>query len=155
MGSGVVDDSLRLTLHAGAGQGACRLRVGDETRAWREGEVLIFDDSLQHEATADATAECPRVVLIFDIWHPDLSAPEVRVGSCCARCEDAALIGVCNAWQIKFLHFLQQARMRVAKAASQRGGLDDEDDFYTVLERARATDPDDSHIFPVSSSPSS
>ncbi|HUQ53312.1 MAG TPA: aspartyl/asparaginyl beta-hydroxylase domain-containing protein, partial [Gammaproteobacteria bacterium] len=28
----------------------CTLRVGNETRAWEEGELLIFDDSIEHEA---------------------------------------------------------------------------------------------------------
>lgn len=28
----------------------CALRVGDETRAWRDGEVLVFDDGFEHEA---------------------------------------------------------------------------------------------------------
>jgi aspartyl/asparaginyl beta-hydroxylase (cupin superfamily) len=52
----------------------CGLRVGNETRAWVEGETLIFDDSIEHEAwnNSDRT----RVVLLFDIWRPELSAEE-------------------------------------------------------------------------------
>lgn len=46
----------------------CALRVGDETRGWREGECLVFDDSFEHEAwnRSDST----RAVLIFDAWNP-------------------------------------------------------------------------------------
>ena len=33
-----------------AGKACASLRVGNETRAWREGEVLFFDDSYEHEA---------------------------------------------------------------------------------------------------------
>ncbi|MGH8496663.1 MAG: aspartyl/asparaginyl beta-hydroxylase domain-containing protein [Gammaproteobacteria bacterium] len=50
------------------------LRVGDETRSWREGECLIFDDSFAHEAWNDSDET--RVVLIFDIWNPLLTEVE-------------------------------------------------------------------------------
>jgi len=52
------------------------LRVGSETRAWQEGRLLIFDDSVEHEALNPA--ETLRVVLIFDIWRPELTEPERR-----------------------------------------------------------------------------
>ncbi|MBV9881681.1 MAG: aspartyl/asparaginyl beta-hydroxylase domain-containing protein [Sphingomonadaceae bacterium] len=52
----------------------CRFRVGNEVREWREGEVLIFDDSIEHEAWNDGNED--RVVLIFDIERPELSAQE-------------------------------------------------------------------------------
>jgi len=52
----------------------CALRVGSETRVWRPGELMIFDDSFEHEAwnRSDTT----RVVLLFEIWRPELSAQE-------------------------------------------------------------------------------
>ena len=49
-------------------------RVGAETRYWREGEAFVFDDTIEHEA-ANPSGEL-RVVLIFDVWHPDLSRTE-------------------------------------------------------------------------------
>jgi aspartyl/asparaginyl beta-hydroxylase (cupin superfamily) len=52
----------------------CGLRVGNETRCWKEGETLFFDDSIEHEAW-NSSAE-PRIVLIFDVWRPELTAPE-------------------------------------------------------------------------------
>jgi aspartate beta-hydroxylase len=52
----------------------CALRVGNETRAWREGEVLLFDDSIEHEAWNSSSE--PRLVLLFDVWRPELSAQE-------------------------------------------------------------------------------
>ena len=52
----------------------CRFRVGSETRAWRAGESLVFDDTIEHEAWNESDAI--RTVLIFDIWNPYLSAPE-------------------------------------------------------------------------------
>lgn len=52
----------------------CTFRVGYEWRTWREGEVLVFDDTIEHEARNDSDAL--RVVLIFDVWNPFLSAAE-------------------------------------------------------------------------------
>jgi aspartate beta-hydroxylase len=42
--------NLRLRVHLGllVPEG-CRIRVGDETRAWSEGECMVFDDSIEHE----------------------------------------------------------------------------------------------------------
>lgn len=52
----------------------CWLRVGNDTREWREGELLIFDDSIEHEARNPSNDI--RIVLIFDIWRPELSQSE-------------------------------------------------------------------------------
>ncbi|MGZ8359869.1 MAG: aspartyl/asparaginyl beta-hydroxylase domain-containing protein [Allosphingosinicella sp.] len=52
----------------------CRFRVGNEVREWAEGKLLIFDDTIEHEAWNDSGED--RVVLIFDIWRPELSAQE-------------------------------------------------------------------------------
>ena len=52
----------------------CWLRVGNETRQWDEGKLLIFDDSIEHEAR-NPSGEM-RTVLIFDIWRPEISAGE-------------------------------------------------------------------------------
>jgi aspartyl/asparaginyl beta-hydroxylase (cupin superfamily) len=52
----------------------CWFRVGAETRPWRTGEAFVFDDTIEHQA-ANPSDEL-RVVLIFDIWHPDLSPTE-------------------------------------------------------------------------------
>jgi hypothetical protein len=54
----------------------CRFRVGNETREWQEGKLLIFDDTIEHEAWNDSGED--RVVLIFDIWRPELSDQERR-----------------------------------------------------------------------------
>lgn len=50
------------------------LRVGNESRAWEAGKMLIFDDSVEHEAWNDSNEE--RVVLLFEFWRPELSAEE-------------------------------------------------------------------------------
>ena len=52
----------------------CAFRVGDQTRPWVPGELFIFDDTILHEAWN--RSDTRRVVLIFDIWHPMLTALE-------------------------------------------------------------------------------
>ena len=52
----------------------CGLRVGSETRSWKESELLIFDDSFEHEAWN--RSERNRIVLIFEIWRPEISLDE-------------------------------------------------------------------------------
>jgi aspartyl/asparaginyl beta-hydroxylase (cupin superfamily) len=48
--------------------------VGGETREWQAGSAWVFDDTIEHEAWNDSDA--PRAILIFDVWNPQLSAPE-------------------------------------------------------------------------------
>ena len=52
----------------------CGFRVGSETRAWREGEAWVFDDTIEHEAWNQG--DRPRTILICDVWNPRLSEPE-------------------------------------------------------------------------------
>ena len=71
--------NLRLRCHLGivVPDGDCALRVGDDTRRWHAGRCLVFDDYLEHEAWNHT--EQDRIVLIVDLWHPGLSATEVRL----------------------------------------------------------------------------
>ncbi|MEQ8265060.1 aspartyl/asparaginyl beta-hydroxylase domain-containing protein [Pseudohaliea sp.] len=43
-------------------------------RPWVEGEAFVFDDSMEHEAINRSDRE--RVVLLFDIWRPELTEAE-------------------------------------------------------------------------------
>ncbi|MFL6676080.1 MAG: aspartyl/asparaginyl beta-hydroxylase domain-containing protein [Massilia sp.] len=52
----------------------CGFRVGNDTRAWVPGKAWVFDDTIEHEAWNDS--DQLRVILMFDIWHPQLSAAE-------------------------------------------------------------------------------
>jgi aspartyl/asparaginyl beta-hydroxylase (cupin superfamily) len=53
---------------------SCKLRVGNQTRPVVPGKLMIFDDSIEHEAWNDSDAV--RVVLLFEIWRPELSVAE-------------------------------------------------------------------------------
>jgi aspartate beta-hydroxylase len=52
----------------------CTLRVGFDQRTWRVGELIVFDDSIEHEARNESDEL--RVVLIFDVWNPLLAPTE-------------------------------------------------------------------------------
>lgn len=52
----------------------CRFRVGNDVREWEAGNLIIFDDTIEHEAWNDSDED--RFVLIFDIWRPELTAQE-------------------------------------------------------------------------------
>ena len=54
--------------------GGAKIRVGTEWHTWEQGKAIIFDDSWEHEVIH--TGSDIRVVLIMDIWHPDL--PEAQ-----------------------------------------------------------------------------
>ena len=52
----------------------CQFRVGNEVREWVPGKAWVFDDTIEHEAINRSDKN--RIVLIFDIWHPQLSQVE-------------------------------------------------------------------------------
>lgn len=52
----------------------CGFRVGSQVRAWHRGKAWVFDDTVDHEAWNDS--DQIRIVLIFDIWNPLLTAAE-------------------------------------------------------------------------------
>jgi aspartate beta-hydroxylase len=99
--------------------GHSKLRVADDTRVIREGKCYCFDDSFEHEAWNDHPSE-PRIVLIIDVWHPDLSLKEV-----------------------KFLTFLQDASLRADRQLAQG----QEDTFYSIIEEAKTLDVDEKAIW--------
>ncbi|XP_037940831.1 aspartyl/asparaginyl beta-hydroxylase isoform X6 [Teleopsis dalmanni] len=47
------------------------IRVAEETRNWQEGKFIIFDDSFEHEVWHNGSSM--RLVLIVDVWHPQLT----------------------------------------------------------------------------------
>jgi aspartate beta-hydroxylase len=52
----------------------CGFRVGSQVRTWQKGKAWVFDDTIDHEAWNDS--DQIRIVLIFDIWSPLLTAAE-------------------------------------------------------------------------------
>nr|CAH0104148.1 unnamed protein product [Daphnia galeata] len=56
--------------------GGAQLRVGNTTDTWEEGKFIIFDDSFEHEVWHQGPSY--RLVLIVDLWHPELTTDEWR-----------------------------------------------------------------------------
>lgn len=52
----------------------CWFRVGADKRFWKRGKAWVFDDTIEHEAKNGSQAL--RVILIIDVWHPDLNDGE-------------------------------------------------------------------------------
>ena len=71
-----------LALSASAG---FTLRVGQHTATWETGRLLVFDDSFVHSVEHDASMGQDvgdRAVLIFDVWHPDITHSEQLALKC-------------------------------------------------------------------------
>ena len=134
---GPTNKKLRVHLPLVGAQGS-ELRVADTILRGEEGKCMIFDDSFEHEAWHKG--EQTRIVLVFDVWHPDLTDKEVQ-----------------------FLSFLQRSRMRAEMAAEklaredrakavekakEAGGVaptdDAGDNFYQLLQEAKDILPDNS-----------
>ena len=50
------------------------IRVAGQTLSWQEGRCMVFDDSFEHEVRHEGTED--RVVLIFDMLHPELGGDQ-------------------------------------------------------------------------------
>jgi len=99
-----------------------RLRVGDTVVEPKAGNVFVWDHSFEHEAWHEGSET--RIVLIVDIWHPDLTDPEV-----------------------KFLRILQNCRLRagriMAEYAANQGDSPEDSTYFDIVERARNLLTDD------------
>lgn len=90
-----------------------KLRAGSETKHFKLGEPIIFDDSFNHESwhNGDKT----RINLILDFWHPDLSDAEV-----------------------KFFKMLQHARLRNGRKYLELLGKGaDDDNYFEIIEKSK------------------
>ena len=64
--------NLRLTAHLGLQvPDNCFIQVEEEKMRWQEGQILVFDDSYQHEVHNQCNEI--RAVLLMRFWHPNLS----------------------------------------------------------------------------------
>lgn len=52
----------------------CGIRVGGETRNLKKGNILLFDNSFNHEAWNKSQEE--RVILLLELYHPELTKLE-------------------------------------------------------------------------------
>jgi aspartate beta-hydroxylase len=102
---------LPLLVPPSVGGQASELVCSGEHRQLYEGRCVIFDDSFEHYSVN--RGDSPRVVLIFDTWHPDLSQEE-----------------------IKFLSFINTAQVKAARKMKEKL-QEDSSDFLSIIERSR------------------
>jgi hypothetical protein len=70
--------NLRVRCHLGLEVPAgCGIRVGGVEGGWEEGKCKVLDDSFTHEAWNNSDHR--RLVLVLDLWHPDLTEDEVAL----------------------------------------------------------------------------
>lgn len=76
---------LRVPPATSIGAAACELVVAGRRMTWTEREAMLFDDSFEHSAAyrlppgAEASGAPARVVLVVDLWHPEVNAVDRRV----------------------------------------------------------------------------
>jgi aspartate beta-hydroxylase len=64
-----------------------RFRVGNEVREWKAGQTWAFDDTVEHEARNDGAED--RIILIFDVWRPEITLQERALVSAMFQAIDA------------------------------------------------------------------
>lgn len=70
--------NMRVRCHFGlrVPEGDCAIRCGDEVLRWKEGKCIVINDALDHEVWNLTPHE--RLILIVDLWHPELTAREIN-----------------------------------------------------------------------------
>jgi aspartate beta-hydroxylase len=122
---------IHLPLIVNTNGGRAWLRVADKRVELEAGKAVMFDDSFEHEAGND-NKSTPRVVLVVDIWHPDLSDEEVKFLSFINKGQIAA------AKKLK-----ERAAEEAVKEASNNSNNDaDESDFLSIIQNIKQTQLD-------------
>jgi aspartate beta-hydroxylase len=50
-----------------------RIRVAADTKGWKTGKFLVYDESFEHEIWFDgASANTVRIILSMELWHPEV-----------------------------------------------------------------------------------
>lgn len=90
--------NLRLRCHLGIRiPDGCGISVDNITRTWMEGKCIVFDDSFMHAVWNSSNED--RVVLIVDIWHPDLEPREIELLSGLHRYGESLAGGLNRYWR--------------------------------------------------------
>jgi beta-hydroxylase len=69
----------------------CSMRVGSDTREWKEGECLVFDDTVEHEVWH--RGDRPRVILLLDFLRQAASTSQVSAPDHVASTVEAIVRG--------------------------------------------------------------
>jgi len=113
-----------------------RLRVQDTIIEPKAGEAFAWDHSFEHEAWHEGNET--RVVLIVDIWHPDLSNPEVQLLRTMQNCR-------LRAGKVLAEHAQELQSQQAAAAAANGTEIHEKQDqtYFDLIEKARHLLTDD------------
>ncbi len=89
--------NMRVRAHLGIDVPAgCGIRVGETATTWHEGKCIVFEDAFPHEVWNESDRN--RIVLVVDLWHPDLTDDEVRLLDGFQRYVEHAAEGLARYW---------------------------------------------------------
>merc|ERR1712066_23384 len=108
-----------------------RLRVGDTIVEPKAGEAFAWDHSFEHEAWHEGQET--RVVLIVDIWHPDLSNAEVNLLRSMQNCRLRAGRALVEEAQAELQN----------QACGENGAREDVSTHFDIIEKAKNLLTDD------------
>ena len=133
---GPTNKKLRVHLPLIGTEGAT-FRVADRVVTYTremEGRPIVFDDSFEHEAWH--RGKSTRIVLVFDVWHPDLSDREVQFLSCLQRARMRAEMAA----ELKTRPVEQEKTTQGAVSKQPQIGVGE--NFYQLLHSAKDILPD-------------
>jgi tetratricopeptide (TPR) repeat protein len=131
--------NIRLRCHLGLEvPDGCGMRVGGVASGWKEGQCVVFDDSFSHEVWNDGDRR--RVVLVVDLWHPDLREDEVALLAGLHR------YGAANGATAKGFWARNEEARRRALEPPPDGRVAAKEDPIAVLRRAVGQDPGDARL---------
>jgi aspartate beta-hydroxylase len=91
--------NMRIRVHLGIDiPPGCGIRAGGVTTAWETGRCIALDDSYPHEVWNGG--DRARIVLVADVWHPDLSDDEVQLLGGFHRYVEYAAEGLQRYWSM-------------------------------------------------------
>ena len=79
-------------------QGNCGMRVGDQIVKWEVGKCVVFDDYFEHEVWNDTDET--RLILLIDLWHPDISGADRQVLSSVSQLVNHQASRLHNYWKV-------------------------------------------------------
>jgi hypothetical protein len=91
--------NMRLRLHFGLRipKGDCAMRVGGLTRYWEEAGSVVLNDFLEHEVWNHTEED--RLILLVDIWHPDINPYERQLLEAVHRIAQQQSQGLLAYWE--------------------------------------------------------
>ena len=91
--------NMRIRVHLGIDVPPhCGIRAGGIAATWETGRCIAFDDSFPHDVWNES--EGARIVLVADVWHPDLSDDEVQLLDGFHRYIEYAAAGLQRYWSM-------------------------------------------------------